>query len=59
MPMGIEERAVKNRRGSVRRNLGGGRVDQIAMRIERAQQSNLIGPHIGLNSFQGFFIHEK
>jgi len=57
--MGIEERAVKNRRGLVRRNLGGGRVDQIAMRIERAQQCNLIGPHIGLNSFQGFFIHER
>jgi small subunit ribosomal protein S21 len=39
--------------------LAGGRVYQIAMRVERLEQSSLIGPQVGLNSFQAFFIHEK
>src|ERR1700722_374284 len=40
-------------------NLGCGRIDQFAVRIEGAEQPGLIGPRIGLNSPQRFGIDEK
>jgi hypothetical protein len=40
-------------------HLGGGCVDQGAMRIESAQKSRFIGRNAGLNSLEGFFAHEK
>ena len=40
-------------------NLRGSRVYQVAVRIEGAEQSRLIGPDARLNSSQRIFIHEK
>src|SRR5277367_762971 len=40
-------------------NLGCGRIDQFAVRIEGAEQPDLIGPRIGFNSPQRFGIDEK
>src|SRR4029077_7715131 len=40
-------------------NLGRGRIDQLAVRIERAKPPGLIGPRAGFNSPQRFGIDEK
>ena len=40
-------------------NLGCGRINQFAVRIEGAEQPDLIGPRIGFNSPQRFGIDEK
>src|SRR3984885_9689824 len=40
-------------------NLGRGRIDQFAIRIECAEQPDLIGPRVGFNSPQRFGIDEK
>src|ERR1700722_273631 len=40
-------------------NLGCGRIDQFAVRIEGAEQPDLIGPRVGFNSPQRFGIDEK
>ncbi len=40
-------------------NLRGGRVYQVAVRIEGAENSCLIGPQARLNSLQRIFIHVK
>ena len=40
-------------------NLGCGRVNQFAVRIERAQKSNFVQRHVGFNSLQRIGIDEK
>src|ERR1700690_2041954 len=40
-------------------NLGCGRIDQFTVRIEGAEQPDLIGPRVGFDSPQRFGIDEK